>query len=170
MKCSEFEKRIYLYSELTASERKITDDHISQCQSCNVLAAQVLKQSQWIRKTSAIQVEAKHPQRITQRIMNSIEGNEERVRPLGVIISFLDNLFVRYAFSSISIFLVVFFFLEQSEGNQAKTLSNIEIKKGTILNTSAFLKSHLKTREDKKEHISISKYSYYKSERFIKTL
>ncbi len=170
MKCREFEKRIYLYSELTASERKITDDHISQCQSCNALAAQVFKQSQWIRKTSAIQVEAKYPQRLTQRIMNSIEGNGERVRPLGVIISFLDNLFVRYAFSSISIFLVVFFFLEQQEGNQAKTLSNIEIKKGTILNTSAFLKSHLKTRQDKAERMSISKYSYYKSERFIKTL
>ena len=42
MKCKEFEERIYLYEELTDSEKALIDKHRNDCETCNKLAGQVI--------------------------------------------------------------------------------------------------------------------------------
>jgi predicted anti-sigma-YlaC factor YlaD len=170
MSCSEFEKRIYLYQELTSAERNITDEHVARCESCRAMASLLLQRQEIIRKAKSIKPVIHDPEWLTQRIMNSIERKEKPVSQLDGIKSFLDNLFVRYAFSAISVLLIAFFFIEHQAVNRAQIVANAEIKQGTILKTSNFLKAHLKSRQNREKTISVSRYSYHKSERVIKTL
>ncbi len=170
MNCSEFEKRIYLYRELTVTEREITDQHIAHCESCSALAAQVFQQQEMVRMVSSVKSTVKDPEWLTQRIMNSVERKEKRISRSDGIATFLDSLFVRYAFSALSILLIAFFYVEQQSADQVQPIAKIEIKEGTVLNTSSFFKSHLNSRQKKETTLSISRYSYNRSERLVKTL
>ncbi|MBK5277658.1 MAG: hypothetical protein JJE09_02225 [Bacteroidia bacterium] len=167
----EFEKRIYLYRELTSVEKEITDVHIAQCQSCSELATRVFQEQNLISNIGSSKFSVKNSQQLTQRIMNSIERAEKSTSGFNGLITFLDSLFVRYAFSALSILLITFFYMEQQhEGHKAQTINKIEVNHGSILNTSSFLKAHQKRREDKEKTISASRYSYNRSERIVKTL
>ncbi len=170
MNCSEFEKRIYLYRELSATERKITDEHVAQCELCNAIASRVLQQEEMINKARSVKPMIKNPEWLTQSIMNSVEGKEKPVSLFNGMTSFLDHLFVRYAFSALSILLVAWFYTEQQNANPAQPVAKVEIKQGPILNTSAFLKTHLMNRQKSETTISISRYSYHRPERAVKTL
>jgi predicted anti-sigma-YlaC factor YlaD len=170
MNCSECEKRIYLYRELTPNEKKITDEHIAHCSSCRTIALKALQQQEVIRKVRSVKSMPQDPAWLTQRIMNSIERKESHVSRVGGIATFLDSLFVRYAFSFLSIVLIAFFYIEQGDAHQVDIVAKVEIKQGTILNTSSFLKTHLKNRENRETTISVSRYSYHRSERIVKTL
>ncbi len=170
MSCSEFEKRIYLYRELSATERKITDVHIAQCELCTALALRVVQQQEMINKARSVKPMLNNPGRLTQRIMNAVERKEKPLSLFNEMTSFLDRLFVRYAFSALSILMIALFYIEQRNANQAQPVAKVEIKQGPILNTSAFLKTHFIRRQKKETTISISRYSYYRSERAVKTL
>lgn len=170
MNCSEFEKRIYLYQELTSAERKITDEHVARCESCRAMVSLLLQQQEIIRKAKPLKPLINDPEWLTQRIMNSVERKEKHVSQLDGIKSFLDNLFVRYAFSAISVLLITFFFIEHQNVSRVQMVAKVEIKQGTILNTSNFLKTHLKSRQHREKTISVSRFSHYRSDRVIKTL
>lgn len=170
MNCSEFEKRIYLYQELTSAERKITDEHIARCESCRAMVSLLLQQQEIIRKAKPLKPVINDPEWLTQRIMNSVERKEKHVSQLDGIKSFLDNLFVRYAFSAISVLLITFFFIEHQNVSRVQMVAKVEIKQGTILNTGNFLKTHLKSRQHREKTISVSRFSHYRSDRVIKTL
>jgi len=170
MNCNEFEKRIYLYRELTAKEKEITDKHIAQCESCCALATEVFQQQELIRKMGAIKSTVKDPEWLTQRIMNSVERKDKRTSYLDSVASFLNSLFVRYAFSVLSVALMAFFYVEQHAGDQIKMVAKVEIMQGTILNTSSFMRSHINNRQKGQQALSISRYTYSPSERFSKAL
>ena len=170
MNCSEFEKRIYLYREISAAERKIADEHIALCESCSAIASRVLQQQERIHKIRTVKPAIKDPEWLTQRIMNAVERKAKPVSLFNGMTSFLDHLFVRYAFSALSILLVALFYFEQQNTNPAQPVAKVEIKQGPILNTSAFLKTHLMSRQKKEKTISISRYSYHRPEGAVKTL
>lgn len=170
MNCSESEKRIYLYRELSATERRITDAHIAQCELCTALASRVVQQQEMITKARSVKPMLNNPDRLTQSIMNSVERKEKPMSLINGMTSLLDHLFVRYAFSALSILLVALFYIEQRKANPAQPIAKVEIKQGPTLNTSAFLKTHLISRQKRETTISISRYPYHRSERAIKTL
>jgi predicted anti-sigma-YlaC factor YlaD len=170
MNCSEVERRIYLYRELNETERKQADEHIAQCESCRALSTRVFLHQELIRKISPVKPRVKDPEWLTQRIMNSVERKETRTSYMDAAASFLNSLFVRYAFSALSIALMAFFFVEQQPGDQTKTVAKVEITQGTILNTSSFMRSHINNRKKREQTLSISRYTYQRSERFSKTL
>ncbi|MEY4931519.1 MAG: hypothetical protein RI909_2243 [Bacteroidota bacterium] len=170
MKCQDFEKRIYLYRELTDDEKKLTDIHISGCESCQALLRRVSQQQNLIKTIATKKILAKQPQRLTEQIMNSIEQSEKRANPLRGVTAFLDSLFVRYAFAVLSFLLISFLYQEQQDANPIASVAHAEIQHGSILNTNTFLKRHVKNRTQRTTSLSISKYSYAKSERLEKTL
>lgn len=170
MNCSEFEKRIYLYRELTVKEREITDKHIGHCESCSALAAKVFQQQEIVRKVSSVKSTVKDPEWLTQRIMHSVERKEKRTSRLDGIATFLDSLFVRYAFSALSVLLIAFLYTEHKSADQVQPIAKIEIREGTVLNTTSFFKSYLTSRQKKETTLSISRYTYNRSERLLKTL
>jgi predicted anti-sigma-YlaC factor YlaD len=170
MNCGGFEKKIYLYRELTIKGKEITDQHMAHCESCRALAAQILQQQEMVRNVSSVKPAVKDPEWLTQRIMNSVNRKDNRRSRLDGGITFLNSLFVRYAFSALSILLIAVLYIEQQSPDQVQPIATLEIKEGAILNTSAFLKAHLNSRQKKERGLSISRYTYHQQERFSKTL
>ncbi len=170
MKCNEFEERIYLYEELTDSEKALIDKHRNDCEACNKLAAQVIQSLVLIRKASLLKAEVKNPHQLTQQIMNSI-AKEKGVSVLDQLASYLDNLFMRYAFGVASLLLVSFFLYEQQTVDRVDSITkitNIEVKPCAVLDMNVFL-NHYRKQRVKKDPVPISKYAYYKSVRSVKT-
>ena len=169
MKCKVFEERIYLYEELSESEKVKIDEHRSHCQACNKLADRTTHSLALIRKASLFKAEVKNPHQLTQQIMNSI-AKEKGASVLHQLSFYLDSLIVRYAFGVASLLLVTFFLYELptidgvDSNNQA---TRTEIKSGPVLDMKLFLNTYRNQRTNK-DPARISKYAYYKSIRSVK--
>lgn len=170
MKCKEFEARIYLYEELTDSEKALIDKHRNDCEACNKLAGQVMQAGMLIKTAGLLKAEVKNPHQLTQRIMNSI-AKEKEMSVLIQLVSYLDNFFIRYAFGVASLLLVLFFLYEQQSIDRVDSvtkITNTEVNPGTVLDMNVFL-NHYRKQRVKKDPVPISKYAYYKSVRSVKT-
>lgn len=170
MKCKEFEEKIYLYEELNDSEKAKIDEHRSHCQACDKLADHFFQSQALIKKVSTSKAELKNPYQLTQQIMNSIVKEKRGVSVLDQLSSYLDNLFIRYAFGVASLWLVAFFLYEQQTIDQLDPIKVIktEIKSGPVLEMNTFL-NHYRNQRVNKEPVPISRYAYYKSVRSVKT-
>lgn len=166
MKCSEVEKRIYLYRELNEAQRKQADEHIAQCASCRSLATQAFHHQELIKNIRPIKAVVNNPEWLTRQIMNVVERKEKRVSFFDDIVTLLDSLFVRYAFSLASLLLIGFFVVEQQRPDYTPPVAqiNMEQQQGTVLNMNTVSNTYLKQRESKEARTSISGYAYYKSE------
>lgn len=164
MKCSEFEDRIYLYEELTASEKTLLDSHRNDCTACSQVADQFIQSQALIRKASAVKVDVKDSHQLTLRIMNSIVA-ESQVNVMDKLTFYLDTFFVRFTFSTVSLLLVVFFLYELPTIDRVDSNNQVtraKINSGPVLDMKLFLNTYHKQRTSK-EPFPISKYAYYKS-------
>lgn len=171
MRCREFEKRIYLYEELTTEERKVVDHHINQCAACRELIEQISNSRAIIKKVKLHQPEAQNSNRLTQRIMNAIDQEKEKSL-LEVWVTYLDSLFFRYATSALSVFLISFFIYEQQAidpSSEVGKISKTEIQ-GAVLDMSKFHSTYTRRRESRPLEPLSSRYTYYKFERLEKKL
>lgn len=137
MRCSEAERRIYLYNELSVSEKNETDVHLESCSSCQQLQERV----NTMRKVVAardVPTMSSHAQ-MTRRIMDAvlemdrrrIDEQAERASPF-----FLR---LRYAMASLSIFLVVFFATEYANLDSRRIVKHYPVAAGqTQLNLASF--------------------------------
>jgi hypothetical protein len=163
MRCREFENKIYRYDELTVPEKVLLEEHRSHCVDCSSLAEQVIQSQRLVKKVSALKAEAQNPHQLTQRIMNSISTNTHE-NIFDKLTSYIDNLFVRYSFSVVSLLLVALLLYQQQEFNDSDPISKFaktEIKKGPVLNMSAFLNNYNAQRTLKEP--PIARYTYYKA-------
>jgi predicted anti-sigma-YlaC factor YlaD len=163
MNCRNIEELLYRYQELASAEKKMVDEHLTQCETCNQLARQLFFSHRIIRKAASHKPALRNPHVITQRIMNAIEL-EKRRSIVAVLSDYLDSIFVRYAISVISVILITFFVYEQQPANYStserrNTISGIS--KGTVLESGKFMNTYVKQRENKNK--LNSRYSYYKS-------
>lgn len=166
MNCKEFEKGVFLYEELSALQKKDMDDHSKDCLNCSKLTDEVFQSQAYIKSISALTPQAKNPHQLTQRVMNAIK-KERRVRWFDDITSCLDHYFVRLAFGTVSLSLILFFVYELPVGGDMPRLvknNTIEIKQGPVLDMNKFSSSFLEWRKSKQTAGSISGYAYYKSE------
>jgi hypothetical protein len=171
MRCREFEKRIYIYEELTNAERKLVDNHLHQCEACSKLLEQISNSQTVIKNARLHQPEVQNSHRLTQRIMNAID-QEKEISFLEVWVTYLDSLFFRYAISALSIFLLSFFIYEQQAIDKPSAMvkiSKTEIH-GAILDMSKFHSTYNKRRENRPLEPLSSRYTYYKFEQLEKKL
>ena len=137
MKCSEAERRIYLYDELSVSEKNQTDVHLENCSSCQHL----LERVNTMRKVVTAQdvpPMSNHAQ-MTRRIMDAvletgrrrIDDQAERASPF-----FLR---LRYVMAALSISLIVFFAGEYASLDSRRIVKHYPIAAGqTQLNLASF--------------------------------
>lgn len=163
MKCQEFEKRIYLYEELTPAEKKLVKDHINQCAACSKLIEQISNYRAVIQKAKVHQPELQNPHPLTQRILNVIE-NEKKEPFLKVWFTYLDSLFFRYVISALSIYLISFFIYEQQALEQPSEIGKISktVIQGAILDMSKFHSAYNRRRANRTLESLDSRYVYYR--------
>lgn len=165
MNCRKIKEKIYLYTELSSSERKMVDEHLTQCDACSKLAQQLFHSQEVIKNAASRKPELRNPQPLTQRIMNAIE-NEKSRSVFSLLTDYMDNLFVRYAISAVSVLLISFFVYEQqadSSSSVTRTYKS-EISKGVVLDYGKFRNMYIKRRDNKPTATLSYRYSYLKSE------
>ena len=146
MKCSEFEKMIYLFNELDNSEKRKLEGHLSTCASCSALFAQ-LRKDQGTLSEVLKQVPDKFKNEnpfLTSRIMSSIE--KENARSTASIIEQFIPAFgfrpLKYALAAVSFALLVLFIVQVdpvSKTQQAVSIyKQMPIRKTVQMNSSAF--------------------------------
>lgn len=107
MNCSDAERRIYLYQELTPVQRDETDRHMVSCASCQRLMAKVNDE----RKILNHILHAPHAlpdAGITNRVISTVHEIQQKRTSPGPSLK-LVYAPVRYAMALISLFLVVTF-------------------------------------------------------------
>jgi len=161
MKCKDFEQGIYLYRELSETERNQIDAHTQECAACKELFQLVASASTLVAEVSLVKPEIVNHGRLTSNIMQVIQTESNSV---GVFTKFIEEVFVRYAFVAASFGFLILFLAEQQE---IKTLSQIHKQmpqsKSVTLNTSALLEDVIKRSETKKSENPVSLYACVKS-------
>ena len=109
MKCSDFEKDIYLYKELTPQERAQFDAHVSKCDHCLQRFNAVRSLHKAFEMTLSEAPQPRHHAALTRQIMDAVEGMQQRKRfPLKDILRSIIVAPVRYQMACLSMVLVVF--------------------------------------------------------------
>ncbi len=79
MKCENYKKWIHLNKtdELSEREKKILENHLRDCGSCQELFQSIESADKFIQKLKTIEPELTYPQVLTSNIMQSISNNEK---------------------------------------------------------------------------------------------
>lgn len=151
MKCSEFERRIYLYRELTPQEREETDLHLETCQACRMVK-EALNNVERITALHRNQTSARTPEaRMTDRVMSAIRNSKEN--NAGWLDKMLQGSILssaRYGMAAVSLTLTVLFIIEYTNAGKASLLVNerrIITGETAELNLASFHSAFLKAKE-----------------------
>lgn len=164
MKCSQFEKQIYLHDEPTSRQRQEIDAHVSTCGHC----MQTLNAVRQMRKLVALHQSETPSSRnhtaMTQRIMDAVGDMQEENRSLFERMTrYLPQAQipgqVRYHMAVLSFVLMATFLIEYSNGiGQPKIVRPYQVADPkTELNLASFHTLFLETRpKNRKASVEIS--------------
>lgn len=134
MKCKDFEQEIYLYSELTASEKEPVDEHIRQCAACQKLFATMRRYQSVVNELAENKPQPVNHARLTSNIMQAIQSKPKEESTL---FSLLQRSFVKYSFVAASLMLVILFVTEQQafvESEKPIVVGAVTLKTTSIAN------------------------------------
>lgn len=141
MNCRKAEKLIYLYRELTPSQQKLLDKHLSGCTQCRALMESVNAQLEELKnRWPDVPADFRYAD-LTREMMASLPAHSQaglRDRLAG----YLGRPAVRYAFTALSIFLVAAFAIQYNDSwsgttEKGKTTPVLE---GSVMNTAQFFR------------------------------
>jgi hypothetical protein len=137
MNCKEIEKDIYLYDELTDTEKRSVDSHLQQCEACKKLFEIAQSHQAVIQKLSGYKPQPENYSKITSSIMQAIDV------PLNqnILTKFFEGLFVRYTFLTASLVLIIFFLIEQQAEPDTEHQQVANQSATVILKTSGTLQN-----------------------------
>src|SRR6478609_7338942 len=109
MTCSEFERQIILFSELTIEEKVIVNNHVSQCESCAAFLESQSSMTNVIRKVASIKPEPKDQFVLTRNILAKIKTEDQgRLKIFDFSTVSVPYNFARYAMAAVSVGLIIF--------------------------------------------------------------
>lgn len=155
MKCKDFEQDIYLYAELSESERLRLDAHIQECADCKKLSQLVSSVQGLIARESSTKHEVTNNGLLTSNIMQAVAGQQKQTA------SWMNGLFVKYAMTAASLVLIIAFGSEQLSAFEGpeKTIHRTK----TVTLNSASLTKALLNKKEKREPDKTSLYACAKS-------
>ena len=156
MNCSEAEKRIYIYTELSAPERGEIDLHIHACASCKEALDRVIFGRALARSFSPPALD--NAGAMTRRIMDAVNSQARRKTlafPRIALPGFANSL--RYAMATLSLCLLATFFAEYSKDSEVarEKLVNATPHEAVKLNTAEFSRALTDTKDEKSESITL---------------
>ncbi len=139
MSCTEIEKQIVLFTELTSAEQTKVTAHLSTCKSCWELFESVSHTNNLVFKASKVNVELEYPFRLTNYIMARIKTEESKRWSLFDIFSLkLEFNYIRYAMATLSLLLIVSFGMEQLASPTINKVAASKQAKKVVLNRKTF--------------------------------
>jgi hypothetical protein len=156
MNCSEAERRIYLYKELTPREQEETQRHIATCMSCKEIMDRVKSARIILRPISQTRTDMPDKGVMAARVMNAVRKMQQKKQVQSNI--FPSNVFIhtlRYAMAALSLFLLVAFVNEQDMEIMTPPLqlnSSLEDGQKPELNSASFHDALIAVKEKNKNH------------------
>ena len=141
MKCTDFERDIYLLAELSPEERVRLEEHLAECATCKKLFLSVQRAEQLVLKVAGAKKEIPNAAQLTHKIMERVSIQKPR-RWFRWDLSLQKRDLVRYAFSLAS-FLLVFGFGIEFFGKSSKKMESDENQKGSIVISSSRFREEL---------------------------
>jgi hypothetical protein len=154
MNCSEAERRIYLYRELTEGEREETRLHLETCASCSQLMERT-REMQRVMRSKYPDPPMVDKSLLTRRIMNAVEKLQKK-KSSSVFRGLFAEPFhnpLRYAMAALSLFLIVAFVSEYSMENKTSLLQKQYRQvpgRKTELNSASFHDAFIAAKEKNK--------------------
>jgi hypothetical protein len=155
MNCKEIEKNIYLYDELTASEKTIVDEHTQQCAACKKLLEVVLLHQAAIHSLAHHKPQPENYSKLTSNIMQAVSDRQKQS------VFWINSLVFKYSMAAASFALIVAFGVEQLRANGIPYKEFPSAK--TVTLTSASFSKSLLERKEKNEVSKTSLYACVKS-------
>lgn len=146
---------LYLYDELTSTEKTLADNHLQHCEGCSKLFESLKENQALIQRAAQVQIVTPHAGRLTSNIMTGIAKQNKQS------VSWFHNVLFRYAMMATSFMLILFFGAEQLSPAES-VYKRVPEARTVTLNSSSFMKVIIDQRERKKSDKS-SLYACAKS-------
>lgn len=164
MNCKDVEQEIYLYNELTPTEKKVIDNHIESCVSCREHFA-IVQQTRMLVSKEALSVpQPKNFSKLTSHIMQAIEVESQQKESR--LHLFLSSWSLKYSMAAASLALILGFGFESLSSGESITKGYPPITKHypsaktVTLNSNSLAKSY---RDKKSQPEKTSLYACAKS-------
>jgi anti-sigma factor RsiW len=136
MDCKDFEQSIYLYDELSASERRSVDAHLQTCASCAAVFEEVKGARLLINQMADAEIVPRNAAQLTSGIMSKIAA-ERSDRNSTFFAPFFFR--ARIALTVLSVVLLISFGVEfLRESTQLRSLQNFAASNSAVLNSKIF--------------------------------
>lgn len=141
MKCKDFEQEIYLYSELSETEKIRVDAHIQECDACKELFQLVSSARVSIEQASLKKPELTNHARLTSNIMQAVADQQKQST------LWINSLFLKYTMVAASLALIIVFGVEQLShiDNLSKTMPGA---KTVTLNSAVSMKGAFERKQN----------------------
>jgi anti-sigma factor RsiW len=153
MKCNDYKKMIYLFNELSESEKKQVQQHIADCPACYEAFDLVQNQNKIIKQAFKRSGGPEINSVLTNRIMHAIEKTTEKPALADRIVASIQSHFVRYSFAAVSLLLIASFVAETQLVDQYQvtaSVNNIGHAEKTIeLNSKLFLENYRQNSDNR---------------------
>ena len=147
MKCEEAEMNVYLYPELSETERAALNLHLQSCEACSLLFQSLEVHNLKIKQVAAAPENPPHAALLTHKIMEGIQGPEKSHG------SWIENLLahksLKYSFACASTVLIVMFCL-QAYLPDTQPGQHMNSNQTIIINSSALRMQFSKQKEMQK--------------------
>lgn len=142
MNCKKAEKLIYLYDEISASERKKLVQHLAHCSKCSELMQIWRGYHNLVKGGWPVEPPDFQHADLTRDIIAALPEFQGGLNVRGRLAAQLTLSRARYAFLSLSAFLVAAFVLQSYVplSTQPNNQHNAHVLEGSVLNTAAFFK------------------------------
>ncbi len=109
MSCKDFEKDIILYTELSAAETNLLQQHLQSCEGCQrlFLEAQAVQRS--VESIATGKAGIRNAARLTNQVMEKVAQEKHQGTILETFSEFVRGNFIKYAFATTSLSLIVVF-------------------------------------------------------------
>ena len=147
MSCQDFEKNIILYTELSATETNLLQQHVQSCQECQNLFLEVQTVQISMAKIATAKAEIRNAARLTNKVMEKVAQEKHKPTIIEIFSEFIQGNSIKYAFATISltfvlVFITQFFNTSWQPENQVQN-NHAYIK----LNSTAFRQYFLQRKE-----------------------
>ncbi len=139
MNCTEFEKQILLFTELTSDDQTKLATHLATCKGCSILFESIGHTNNLISRVSKVNLEIEDPIRLTNEVMTRIKKEEIKWwSHFDVTFPKLELSYLKYSMATVSLLLIIGFGLEQSKLPVRSELISISEIKNVVLNRKSF--------------------------------
>lgn len=159
MKCKEFEKNIYLHSELSEPERNQLQHHLDSCSSCRqlFLSAQMVQNK--IRHVAMEKEEIRHPELLTQRIMREIASQEIKLPLIDLVSGYFQERFIKYSFAVVSVILVLASASEFFNSSMQLEIETTQAADASVILDSRLFRETFSKQKDKRHRTELTECS-----------